>query len=64
MMLWQVNHDDVQASDLQLMRRCIALAKSCRSNREYPFAAVVGSQGEFICEASNMVRREGDAKAT
>src|SRR5579864_552046 len=42
------------------MRRCIALAKSCRSNGEYPFAAVIGRQGEFICEASNMVRRAGD----
>jgi tRNA(adenine34) deaminase len=42
------------------MRRCIALAKSGRSDGEYPFAAVVGRQGEFICEAPNMVRREGD----
>jgi tRNA(adenine34) deaminase len=58
--LCQVNHRDLQASDLQLMRRCIALAKSGRSDGEYPFAAVVGRQGEFICEASNMVRREGD----
>jgi tRNA(adenine34) deaminase len=55
-----VNHRDPQPSDLQLMRRCIALAKSCRSKGEYPFAAVVGRHGEFICEASNMVRREGD----
>ena len=53
------NHD-LQASDLQLMRRCIALAKSGRSDREYPFAAVVGRYGEFVCEASNMVRRAGD----
>jgi tRNA(adenine34) deaminase len=59
-MLWQVNQDDLQASDLQLMRRCIALAKSSRVDREYPFAAVVARQGEFICEASNRVRRDGD----
>ena len=42
------------------MRRCIALAKSSRSDGEYPFAAVVGRYGEFVCEASNMVRRTGD----
>ena len=59
-MLCHVNHHVPQAPDLQLMRRCIALAKSSRSDREYPFAAVVGRHGEFICEASNMVRREGD----
>lgn len=51
-----VNHPDPQASDLQLMRRCIALARSGRS--EYPFAAVVGRRGKFICEASDMVRRD------
>ena len=55
-----MDHRDLQASDLQLMRRCIALARSGRSDGEYPFAAVVGRQGDFICEASNMVRREGD----
>jgi len=55
-----VDYRDPQASDLQLMRRCIALAKSGCSDGEYPFAAVVGRRGEFICEASNMVRRVGD----
>ena len=49
-----------QSSDLELMRRCIALARSGRSDGEYPFAAVVGRHGEFVCEASNMVRRAGD----
>jgi tRNA(adenine34) deaminase len=60
MMLWQLNHPDPLASDLEMMRRCIALAKSCRSDREYPFAAVIGRQGKFVCEASNRVRRDGD----
>lgn len=55
-----MNHAASQALDLQLMRRCIALARSVRSDGEYPFAAVVGRRGEFICEASNMVRRAGD----
>ena len=55
-----MNNDDCHASDLQLMRRCIELAKSCGLEREYPFAAVVGRKGEFVCEASNMVRRTRD----
>jgi tRNA(adenine34) deaminase len=59
MMLWQGPPDPL-ASDLQLMRRCIELAKSSRADREYPFAAVIGRQGEFVCEASNRVRRDGD----
>ncbi len=55
-----MNDRTPQTSDLQLMRRCIGLAKSARSNGEYPFAAVIGRHGEFVCEASNMVRRNGD----
>jgi tRNA(adenine34) deaminase len=55
-----VSNYDPQASDLQLMRRCIGLAESGRSDGEYPFAAVVGRYGEFVCEASNMVRRASD----
>src|SRR5438552_8743533 len=55
-----MSHRDSEAADLSLMRRCIALAASGRSDGEYPFAAVVGRRGEFICEAFNMVRREGD----
>jgi tRNA(adenine34) deaminase len=55
-----VSTRDHQASDLQLMRRCISLAGSARLVREYPFAAVVGRRGKFVCEASNMVRRAGD----
>src|SRR6516162_7195310 len=42
------------------MGRCIALAKSSRSEGEYPFCAVIGRFGEFVCEASNMVRRSSD----
>jgi tRNA(adenine34) deaminase len=56
-----MKRNDLDASDLRLMRRCIALAESGLSNGEYPFAAVVARRGEFICEASNMVRRERDA---
>jgi tRNA(adenine34) deaminase len=51
---------DTDLSDLALMRRCIALAHSAASKREYPFAAVIGRHGEFICESLNMVRSERD----
>lgn len=49
---------DPHLSDLQLMRCCIARAKS--EKWEYPFAAVIGRHGNFVCESSNLVRREGD----
>jgi tRNA(adenine34) deaminase len=51
---------DSDLSDLAMMRRCVALAQSAASKREYPFAAVVGRRGEFICESLNMVRSERD----
>src|SRR6476620_1470946 len=45
---------DSESSDMALMRRCIALAQSPGSRKEYPFAAVIGRRGEFICESLNM----------
>jgi tRNA(adenine34) deaminase len=51
---------DSDLSDLAMMRRCIALAQSAASKKEYPFAAVIARRGEFICESLNMVRRERD----
>jgi tRNA(adenine34) deaminase len=51
---------DSEASDMAMMRRCVALAQSAGSTKEYPFAAVIGRRGEFICESLNMVRTERD----
>jgi len=51
---------DSEAFDIAMMRRCVALAQSASSRREYPFAAVIGRRGEFICESLNMVRSERD----
>jgi tRNA(adenine34) deaminase len=51
---------DTEASDMALMRRCVVLAQSAGSTGEYPFAAVIGRRGEFICESLNMVRTERD----
>jgi tRNA(adenine34) deaminase len=51
---------DSESSDMAMMRRCVILAQSAGSRREYPFAAVIGRRGEFICESLNMVRTERD----
>jgi tRNA(adenine34) deaminase len=51
---------DSEASDMAMMRRCVTLAQSAGSRKEYPFAAVIGRRGEFICESLNMVRTERD----
>jgi tRNA(adenine34) deaminase len=51
---------DSEASDMAMMRRCVALAQSAGSSGEYPFAAVIGRRGEFISESLNRVRTEGD----
>src|SRR5258708_19506856 len=55
-----MNKHDSESSDMAMMRRCVALAQSAGSRREYPFAAVIGRRGEFICESLNMVRNERD----
>ena len=51
---------DSEASDIAMMRRCVALAQSAGARGELPFAAVIGRRGEFISESLNMVRSEGD----
>ena len=54
-----IKHDS-ESFDMAMMRRCVSLAQSAGSRREYPFAAVIGRRGEFICESLNMVRNERD----
>ena len=49
--------------DLQMMQRCIALAKSSADDGEYPFAAVIASNGAFLCESANMVKRDHDVNS-
>ena len=50
-------------TDLQMMQRCIALAESSTNEGEYPFAAVIASNGAFLCESANRVRRDGDVNS-
>ncbi len=47
--------------DTQMMRRCIALARSASTRGELPHAAVISRGGQFICESPNMARAERDA---
>jgi len=55
----QANED----SDPQMMQRCIALADSSANDGEYPFAAVIASNGAFLCESANRVRRDHDVNS-
>jgi tRNA(adenine34) deaminase len=50
-------------SDLHMMQRCIALAESSVSEGEYPFAAVIASNGAFLCESANRVERNHDVNS-
>jgi tRNA(adenine34) deaminase len=49
--------------ELEMMQRCIALAESSVSAGEYPFAAVVASNGALLCESANRVKRNHDVNA-
>jgi len=43
-----------------MMRRCIALSASSGRAGEYPYAAVICRNGEFICESINRVAGDRD----
>ena len=49
--------------DLHMMQRCIALAESAGNEGEYPFAAVIASNGAFLCESANRVKRDHDVNS-
>lgn len=49
--------------DPNMMQRCIALADSSASEGEYPFAAVIASNGVFLCESANCVKRDHDVNS-
>lgn len=46
--------------DIAFMERCVSLARSGVARGEYPFAAVISRRGQFVCEAHNRVRCDGD----
>jgi len=47
-------------SDAEMMRRCLALAKSSGAQGEYPYAAVIARQGELVCASTNRVAHDRD----
>ena len=47
-------------ADLEMMQRCIAAAEASAGAGEYPFAAVMASNGSFLCESANRVNRDHD----
>jgi tRNA(adenine34) deaminase len=49
-----------RSPDVDLMGRCITLAKSSVAAGEYPFAAVIARHGVFVCESINKVRQDHD----
>jgi tRNA(adenine34) deaminase len=50
----------IREPDLDLMQRCIALGGLSVNEGEYPFAAVIASNGSFLCESINRVKRDRD----
>jgi tRNA(adenine34) deaminase len=50
-----------RARDIDMMRRCIALASEAAKHGEFPFAALIcDGDGEAVVEAANQVARSGD----
>jgi tRNA(adenine34) deaminase len=49
--------------DLDMMRRCIALAACSVGDGEYPFAAVIAHNDAVLCESANRVKRDHDVNS-
>lgn len=47
--------------DVTMMKRCIALAKSSADAGEYPFAAIIARNGDFVSESINRTRQNHNA---
>ncbi len=50
----------VQATDRDMMQRCIALSATSSEHGEYPYAAVICRDGRVVIETLNRVARDGD----
>lgn len=53
-------NEAIKSPDVDLMQRCISLAKSSIEAGEYPFAAVIARNGTFFCESINKARQDHD----
>ena len=55
-----MNRPEGLATDRSMMRRCIALSGSSGRQGEYPYAAVICRNGEFVCDSINRVASDRD----
>jgi tRNA(adenine34) deaminase len=55
-----MNRPEALATDRLMMRRCIELSAASGQQGEYPYAAVIVRNGEFVCESTNRVAAERD----
>lgn len=46
--------------DANMMRRCIALSQDSGEHGEYPYAAIICRDSEFVCESINRAARDHD----
>ena len=51
---------DIEATDAEMMRRCLALSQSSGAHGEYPYAAVIARKGKLVCETINRAARDHD----
>ena len=55
-----MNRPEALATDRLMMRRCIELSAKSGQQGEYPYAAVIVRNGEFVCESINKVATDRD----
>jgi tRNA(adenine34) deaminase len=55
-----MNRSDLDAIDLGMMARCIALSREAVDEGEYPFACVITENGRVVVETTNRVARDRD----
>jgi tRNA(adenine34) deaminase len=55
-----MSRSEADAQDLQMMERCLELARQGVKQGELPFGAIVAARGQAIAEATNRVSSESD----
>jgi len=55
-----VDESSLDRTDLQMMVRCLDLARAATQAGEFPFAAVISKNGEIVAETINQVARDAD----
>ncbi len=55
-----MSRSEANLQDLQMMKRCLEVARLGAQTGELPFGAIIVSRGEVIAEATNYVSSESD----